>query len=56
MPGSANHGEVAIEQVGRDRKAMPAVGGSHAKTPLATGANVMPLHQPLHPQLTQWMP
>ena len=52
-PVRRSHGEVAIEQVGRDRKAMPAVGGSYAKTPLATGANVMPLHQPLHPQVTQ---
>ncbi len=44
-------GEVAVQQVGRDRQIVPAVGGYYPEAPLAPGANAVLLHQPLHPLL-----
>src|SRR5258708_34684671 len=41
-------GEVAIEQVGRDRQTVPAVGGSDAEAPSAASANALLLHQTVH--------
>ena len=43
--------EVAIQQVGRNRQIVPAVGGHDPEAPLAAGANAVLLHQPLHPLL-----
>lgn len=43
------HRKVAMQQIGRNRQAVPAVGGD-TKSPFATGSNTM-LHQLLHPQL-----
>ncbi len=43
--------EVAVQQVGRDRQIVPAVGGHHPEAPLAAGTNAVLLHQPLHPLL-----
>ena len=44
-------GEVAVQQVRRDRQIVPAVGGHHPEAPLAAGTNAVLLHQPLHPLL-----
>ena len=42
------HRKVAIQQVGCDRQAVSAVGGGDAEASLATGADTVLLHQPLH--------
>jgi len=42
------HGKVAIQQVGCDRQAMPAVGGGDTEAPLAAGVDTVLLHEPLH--------
>src|SRR5271170_2134307 len=44
------HSEVAMQQVGRDRQTMSAIGGD-AETPLAASADTVLPHQLLHPLL-----
>jgi len=41
-------GEVAVQQVGRDRQAVTAVGRRDAEAPLAAGADPVLPHQSLH--------
>jgi hypothetical protein len=50
-PGLVGPGrsKVAIQKVRRHRQIMPAIGGHHPETPLATSTNAVLLHQPLDP-------